>query len=145
MSTEKAMLEMAKAGLKQATGITDEDFEKYVQQYHNLKMLSRPEIFKYKLVAEVIESKYCGAGLRPGHKLVMRALPAVIVLEESDCPLCVRAIGPIASLVNGFWDRIIEGIDPNAGLWNIAHCADPGIDGGGLGHVKFKVYAQRSE
>ena len=137
------MVEELKQMMKQAIGITDEDFQTLVSAPGAGKMLGRfPELMKYKIIAEVTESKYCFAGLKPGQKYVFSAMPAMLLAEESDCPLCVRALGPIANVMMGFWDRIYEGVDPNQGIWRMAECLDPGIGRGGLGHVIFRVYAQ---
>lgn len=136
--------EEIKQVLKQSLGITDDDFETHVSYPKNLKMWARfPELKKYKIVAEVKESKYCSGGLKVGQKYTFSLIPSALLIEESNCPLCVRAIAPIANLMAGYWDRIMEGVDPNQGIWDIAECLDPGVNAGGLGHVIFKVYAQK--
>lgn len=138
------MVEEMKQMMQQAVGITDEDFQTLISSGAS-KMLERSaELMKYKIVAEVTEAKYCFAGLKPGQKYVFNAMPAMLLPEESDCPLCIRALGPLANLMMGFWDRIIEGVDPNQGMWQMAECLDPGIGRGGLGHVVFRVYAQET-
>ena len=137
--------EMIKQMMKGAIGITDEDFKTHMSYPQNVKMTGRAqELMKHKIIAEVTESKYCMAGLKAGQKYTFNAFPAMLLTQESDCPLCVRAIGPIADLMVGFWDRIIEGVDPNQGMWYMAECLDPGVNRGGLGHVVFKVYAQKT-
>ena len=139
------MVEEMKQMMQQAVGISDEDFQTLISAPGASKMLGRfPELMKYKIVAEVIEAKYCSAGLKPGQKYVFSAMPAMLLPEESDCPLRLRALGPIAPLIMGFWDRIVEGVDPNQGMWQMAECLDPGIGRGGLGHVVFRVYAQET-
>jgi hypothetical protein len=140
------MLEKMKEGLQRSVGMTDEDFEVLVQFPHATKMGPKiHELMQYKIIAEAVTSKYCSAGLKVGQKFTFNAMPAVFLPEESDAPPCVRALGPIADQVKGFWDRIIEGLDPNGGLWQMTECQDPGFDRGGLGHVVFKVYAQKIE
>jgi len=137
--------EEIKQMMKQAIGITDEDFQTHISYPKNLRLSERaPELMKYKIIAEVTESKYCMAGLKPGQKYTFNAFPAMLLTEESDCPLCVRAIGPIADLMVGFWERIVEGVDPNQGMRHMAECLDPGVSRGGLGHVVFKVYARKT-
>ena len=141
MEKEEAIKQM----MKQAFGITDEDFQTHISYPKNLRLAERgPELMKYKIIAEVTESTYCGAGIKLGQKYTFSAFPAMLLAEESDCPLCARAIGPIADLIMGFWDRIVEGVDPNQGMWYMAECLDPGVNRGGLGHVVFKVYAQKT-
>jgi hypothetical protein len=139
---EKQILEEARQGLHKAMGMTSREFEKHVSYPHNRKIvINKDEMHKYLIVAEVIKSKYCGAGLLKGEKLVFRAMPALFMPEQSDCPLCLRAVGPLANLVAGFWDRMIDHRNPNEGMWYLSECLDPGLDKGGFGHVVFKVYA----
>ena len=138
--------EEIKQRMQQFIGITDEDFQTHISYPKNLKLAERGlELRKYKIIAEVKESKYCSAGLKPGQKYTFNTFPAMLLTEESDCPLCIRALGPIANLIEGFWDRIVEGVDPNKGMWHMAECLDPGVARGGLGHVVFKVYALKIE
>lgn len=139
------MTEEMKQMMQQAVGITDEDFETYSSAPGFSKFAEKSaELMKYKIVAEVTEAKYCFAGLKPGQKFVFSAMPAMLLPEESDCPLCVRALGPLADVMMGFWDRILEGVDPNQGMWQTVGCLDPGVGRGGLGHVLFRVYAQET-
>lgn len=138
------MLEQAKRAMQKGVGITEEDFDKHITYPHNRKIIEKREmLLQYRIVAEVTQSKYCSAGLKPGMKLVFQMMPAQLIPAESNCPVCLRAIGPIAPLAAGFWDRLYEGLDPNSGMWYISECMDPGLDKGGLGHVVFKVYAQK--
>lgn len=139
------MYEDARKVLKDNLGVTDEDFTKHITFAHNRKILEHPELLNYKIVAEVTGSKYCSLGLQTGQKFVLQAFPAKILIEESTAPFCLRALGPIAPIVQRFWERICEGIDPNNGMWQTVECLDPGIERGGLGNVKFKVYAQRTD
>jgi len=129
--------------MQQQLGVTDEDFQTLISAPGTRKWFENAAaIRKYKIVAEVVESKYCSARLKPGQKYVLRAAPPMLLPEESDCPLCIKALAPIAPLIMGFWDRILEGVDPNQGMWQMAECLDPGIGRGGVGHVVFRVYAQ---
>jgi hypothetical protein len=102
--------------MKQNIGITNQDFETFISYPKNLKLAElMQELMKYKIIARVTESKYCSAGLKVGQKYTFNAIPAMLLSDESSCPLCVRAMGPIADLIIGFWDRIIEGVDPKPG------------------------------
>ena len=137
------MKEIMKQAMKQAVGITDEDFEKHISNPKNVALgAATPELMKYKIVAEVTASKYCSAGVKVGQKYVFQALPAMLLPEESDCPLCAKAIAPIGDMLQGVWDKIIEGTDVAEG--ETVGCLDPGVDNGGLGHVVFKVYARKT-
>jgi uncharacterized repeat protein (TIGR04076 family) len=134
--------EIIKEMMQQAVGITDEDFETYLSYPKNLAIAEgTPELMKYKIIAEVTESKYCSAGLKTGQKYTFNALPAMLLPEESDCPLCARSIAPIGNILGGIWDKILKGT--NSETKEIVGCLDPGVEKGGLGHVVFKVYAQK--
>jgi hypothetical protein len=42
-------------------------------------------------------------------------------------------------------DRLAEGLDPNGAIFNTAECLDPGLGSGGMGKVRFRVYAEKKE
>ena len=135
----------AAQGLKAAMGLSDAEIEEHISYGFNRRMLARyEEMSGSKIIAEVTEAKYCTAGCKVGQKYVMSGLPAVLLPEESDCPLCVKAIGPVAELVHQLWDRQSEGLDPNDGQAQFASCLDQGIAYGGLGNVKFRVYIEKA-
>lgn len=136
--------EFIKQMMQQAVGITDEDFEKYMSYPKNLGIAkATPELMNYRIIAEVTESKYCSAGVKPGQKYVFQAIPAMLLTEESDCPFCARAIAPVGAILGNVWDKIIEGTNPLEE--ELVGCLDPGVENGGLGHVIFRVYAQKKE
>jgi uncharacterized repeat protein (TIGR04076 family) len=131
-------------GLKQFMGMSDADLEEHIGFRFNRGLLAHyEEMVQAKIIAEVTESTYCSAGCKVGQKFVLQAFPAMLLTEESDCPLCVKAIGPVADLVHQLWDRMSEGLDPNDGQAQFASCLDQGIKYGGLGNVRFKVYVQK--
>lgn len=127
--------------MQQAIGITDEDFQTYMSFPRNMELAkATPEFMKYKIIAEVTDAKYCTAGLKKGQKFTLQSLPAVILSGESDCPLCARAIAPIGSILGEVWEEIAKGGPTST---RVVECLDPGVKEGGLGHVIFKVYAQK--
>ena len=96
---------------------------------------------KYRLVAEVVHSKYCFAGLKPGQKFVVD-LDGKINPEESTAPLCLGALGALGEKSRIMMDRISQDGDiaaPIAGF----RCVDPGLDLGGLGSVDFAVRIEK--
>jgi len=129
---------------KQRIGMNNSDFNKFISGAANRKIILSKEMHEYKIIAEVTESKYCGAGCEVGQKYIFQTVPNMLLVNESNCPLCIKALGPVSELMHGFWDRMIEGLNPNEGMWQYAHCLDKGIEYGGLGHVVFKVYAQKT-
>jgi uncharacterized repeat protein (TIGR04076 family) len=143
---EMQILEDRKATLKKKIGITDEDFETYISFPHNRNLsLRRNEINQYKIIAEVVESKYCNAGLKTGQKYVFSVIPNKLLLEESDAPLCLKALGSLSQSMKIMWDRLIAGIDPNSGSEPFVVCPDIGISHGGIGTIVFKLYAVKKD
>ena len=142
---EERIFEERKKHLKNLIGITDEDFEKYMSFPAHRKMaLRRSEINKYQIIAEVVSAKYCTAGMKVGQKYVFNVIPNKLLIEESSCPLCLKALGPLSEALQIFWDRLIEGVDPNEGSKPFVNCPDQGVEYGGLGSVVFKVYARKN-
>lgn len=138
------MLDNSKRILQQLIGITDEDFNKHISSPNNRKRLERrSEMEKYQIVAEASQANYCSAGVKPGMKMVFNLIPALMIAEKSDCPLCVRAICPIYDVVAKVTGMIREGNIPDRAAGLLAECLDPGLEKGGLGHVSFKVYARK--
>jgi uncharacterized repeat protein (TIGR04076 family) len=137
------MDEVSRQIIKQTIGITDEDLERLAPGIKKL-LTDLPEKMKWKVIAEVTESKYCFAGLKPGDKLVFN-FPMLNVSESTAAP-CAEAIAPLASQIRAMVDRAAEGDDPNTSIYATQQvpCMDVGLEHGGLGRVMFKLYAERA-
>lgn len=134
------MDEATKALMKQAVGITDEDLAKVGPQTEKVAS-NIQRAMQYKLVAEVTSSKYCFAGIKVGDKLVFTPF---LNKEETTCPLCPRALVPVLLSWQTVAERLIEGVDPSdVAFGRVVACLDPGLEHGGLGHVIFRVYAEK--
>ncbi len=131
--------QQVKGLLQQLVGITDEDWKTLKQGSPGVyRFFERIEdIAKKRIVAEVIESKYCAAGLKVGQRLVIEG--GALVPEKSTAPLCMRALGPLTGFVNTILEKIVAGEDPNNRVFQVAECLDPGLEAGGLGKVRFRV------
>ena len=121
---------------KNVLGMSDEDIEKITPEQEQGFKNAIENMGKYQLVAEVVKSKYCAAGLQVGQKMVVTG--ATIDPEATDCPLCVGAIAPLERANAVYMDRCERGGDMTAPLGGFA-CIDPGLDAGGLGSVLFDV------
>ena len=88
-------------------------------------------------------NEIAAAGLKPGQKYVFQALPAMLLVEESDAPPCARALAPLGERLSGIWDKIMERADTSEG--EEVGCLDPGLENGGLGHVTFRVYTEKTD
>lgn len=128
--------------LKTGLGMTDADLNRLGPNIQAV-LAHMPDFGKYKFVAECTESKYCFAGIKAGQKYVFSSAP-LSLLPESNCPTCMRALAPITGILNIMMDRITSGMKPDPELFQVAECLDPGLDRGGLGHVVFRVYAQKA-
>ena len=132
--------------IKAMFGMSDAEIEEHISYAFNRKLMAHAEeMSNARIIAEVTESTNCLAGCQVGKRLVFKCLPAMLLPEESDCALCSKAIAPVAEMVMFFWDRMTEGLDPNDGTAQFAHCLDQGVKYGGLGHVVFKVWVQKGE
>lgn len=101
-----------------------------------MKLFSR-EIAKKSFVVEVVSSHGCTAGMKPGDKLVFKALG---VLDPSkSSPWCANAFGELAGFANMIHDRFVSGLDLNGMIYNHFSCMDAGCKGG-WGQVIMKVY-----
>lgn len=125
--------------VRQAVGITDDDWEIFKTGSPGVyKFFTRiVKIGKSRIIAEVIESKYCAAGLKKGQIIVIQG--GALIPEKSTAPLCMRAIGPLTDFVNNILEKIVAGEDPNDRVFMVAECLDPGLQSGGLGKVRFSV------
>jgi uncharacterized repeat protein (TIGR04076 family) len=125
--------------VKQAVGITDNDWETLKQGSPGVyKFFARiQDVGSHRIVAEVMESRYCAAGLKKGQKFVIEG--GALVPEKSTAPFCMRALGPLTGYVNTILEMIVAGQDPNDRVFQVAECLDPGLEAGGLGKVKFQV------
>jgi uncharacterized repeat protein (TIGR04076 family) len=125
--------------LKQVVNISDEDWETFKTGSSGVyKFFTRlDEVAKVRIIAEVIESKYCAAGLKNGQKFVIEG--GALAPEKCTAPFCMRALGPITGFVNTILEKIVGGEDPNDRVFMVAECLDPGLEAGGLGKVKFQV------
>jgi uncharacterized repeat protein (TIGR04076 family) len=125
--------------LKDVVAITDEDWEVFRRGSPGVyKFFTRiEEVGRHRIIAEVIESRYCAAGLKKGQKFVIEG--GALVPEKSTAPFCMRALAPLTDFVNTILEKIVAGEDPNDRVFQVAECLDPGLEAGGLGKVRFRV------
>ncbi len=127
---------MVEAFAKDMLGMTEEDLAKFTPEKEQDYKNAMENMAKYRLVAEVVKSKYCTAFLQVGQKLVLNGVS--IDQDASDCPLCVGAISPLHTSLSVYLDRCMKNSDVDAPMSGYA-CTDPGMEVGGLGSVLFDV------
>jgi uncharacterized repeat protein (TIGR04076 family) len=129
--------EMLKGFLVGHLGMSDEDLAKITpEQEEELKNVGS-KAGRYRVVAEVVNSEYCSAGLKTGQKYVIDPAQQ-INLGESTAPLCLGALAPLGQRMEVYLDRMGHHENMTATLRGF-RCTDPGFGKGGLGTVEFKV------
>ena len=95
---------------------------------------------KYRLVAEVIDSKGCHSGHIIGQKLIFDNSGNLLAKENPD-RVCSFLMPNLTLLINAFFENMMNGRDPNEVMFNTTGCFDTGPYCGGWGHVVIKMTA----
>ncbi len=99
------------------------------------------EASKYRLIAEVIESKGCHSGHVVGQRLVFDNSGNLLTRENPD-RVCCFLMPNLTVLINAFFENMMNGRDPNEVMFNTTGCYDTGPSCGGWGHVVVKMRAE---
>ena len=99
------------------------------------------EASKYRLVAEVIDSKGCHTGHVIGQKLIFDNSGNLLTKESPD-RVCAFLMPNLTVMLNAFFENMMNGRDPNEVMFNTTGCFDTGPMCGGWGHVVVKVIAE---
>lgn len=99
------------------------------------------EASKYRLVAEVVESKGCNSGHVVGQKLLFDSAGNLLTKENPD-RICAFLMPNLAVLINAFFENLMNGRDPNEVMFNTTGCFDTGPSCGGWGHVVARMTAE---
>jgi hypothetical protein len=125
--------------------LDDEEFKairdtpKYQQLFKNAL-----EASKFKLVAEVMESKGCHSGHVKGQKLFFDSSGNLLTREAPD-RVCAFLMPNLVLIINSFFENLMNGRDPNEVMFNRTGCFDVGHACGGWGHVVLEVRAELRE
>lgn len=96
---------------------------------------------RYSIVAEVIESRHCNAGHRPGQKLVMD-IDGNFINKLCPSRMCIYLISQLAIPVALINERLSEGLNPNRfHFMSRVHCTDSGVEACGYGQVMARISA----
>ena len=98
------------------------------------------EASKYRLIAEVIDSKGCHSGHVVGQKLIFDNSGNLLTKESPD-RVCAFLMPNLTLLINAFFENMMNGRDPNEVMFNTTGCFDTGPQCGGWGHVVIKMGA----
>lgn len=99
------------------------------------------EASKYRLVAEVIESKGCHSGHVVGQRLIFDNSGNLLTRENPD-RVCSFLMPNLTVLINAFFENMMNGRDPNEVIFNTTGCYDTGPGCGGWGHIVVKMGAE---
>jgi|GEM_PF-272739 len=99
------------------------------------------EASRYRLVAEVIESKGCHSGHVVGQKLVFDSSGNLLTKENPD-RICAFLMPNLTVLINAFFENFTNGRNPNEVMFTTTGCFDTGPMCGGWGHVVVKMTAE---
>ncbi len=99
------------------------------------------EASKYRLVAEVIESKGCHSGHVVGQRLIFDNSGNLLTRENPD-RVCSFLMPNLTVLINAFFENMMNGRDPNEVMFNTTGCFDTGPVCGGWGHVVVRMMAE---
>ena len=113
-----------------------ENNPKFQNLFHNAV-----EASKYRLVAEVIESKGCHSGHVVGQRLVFDN-SGNLLTKESPERVCAFLMPNMTVLINAFFENLMNGRDPNEVMFDTSGCFDQGPGCGGWGHVVFRMKAE---
>ncbi len=110
---------------------------KFQRLFGNLAVGSR-----YKLVAEIVESKGCHSGHVKGQKLVFDSSGNLLTAEAPE-RVCAFLMPNLTVMINLFFENILNGRDPNEVMFNRTGCYDVGPACGGWGRVIVEMRAEQ--
>ena len=99
------------------------------------------EASKYRLVAEVIDSRGCHTGHVIGQRLIFDNSGNLLTKESPD-RICSFLMPNLTVLINAFFENMMNGRDPNEVMFNTTGCFDTGPLCGGWGHVVVRMSAE---
>jgi len=94
-----------------------------------------------RIIAEVIEARGCMAGHKVGQKIVMDGNGHLL---RDECPekMCILLLGPLMSVVPIIMQTFKDNTDPNGSIFPMVRCTDVGVENGGWGTVRLKLYTE---
>ena len=99
---------------------------------------------RYRLVAEVVESKGCHSGHEVGQKIIFDSA-GNLMTQQSPKRICAFLMPNLTVLINAFFENLMNGRDPNEVMFNRTGCFDVGPLCGGWGHVQVEMRAELRE
>ena len=128
--------------IRKRLGLEDQDWS-IIQKNPRFQQLfqNAVEAAKYRLVAEVIESRGCHSGHVVGQKLIFDSSGNLVTKENPD-RVCAFLMPNLTVLINAFFENLMNGRNPNEVMFNTTGCFDTGPSCGGWGHVVVRMSAE---
>ena len=104
-----------------------------------------PKTMAYQIVAEVVKSEACFAGVEVGNRLVFDPF---LNPQKSTGNMCPKALLPVLLEINALWEMTMEWAESGKEelpeiVWRNVRCLDPGLEDGGTGGVVYTIYAEK--
>ena len=131
--------------IQKRLGLEDKEFQaikdspKFQRLFDNILTGSR-----YRLVAEIVESKGCHSGHVKGQKLFFDSAGNLLTREAPE-RVCAFLMPNLTVMINAFFENLLNGRDPNEVMFNRTGCYDVGPACGGWGHVIVEMRAEPKE
>lgn len=128
--------------IRRRLALPPEDFEqiaanpKYQRLFANALKAS-----SYQLIAKVVQSEGCHSGHVVGQRLVFDS-SGNLLTRESPERICAFLMPNLTTLINAFFENLMNGRDPNEVMFNRTGCFDVGPACGGWGHVVVEMRAE---
>ncbi len=100
------------------------------------------EAMKYWIKADPVCSDHCSGCHNEGRPFYFNALGLLI---KHKCPsfVCIHGLSQISPLIYTYYDKLLEGKDPNDMVFKHVTCTDIGLEMGGLGKNFFRVTVEK--
>ncbi|MBW1729402.1 MAG: hypothetical protein JRH08_04020 [Deltaproteobacteria bacterium] len=127
--------------IKRRLALSEDEFQAIEQNAKYQRLFKNAlEASRFKLIAEVVESKGCHSGHKVGQKLVFDSTGNLLTRESPE-RVCAFLMPNLTVLINVFFENLMNGRDPNEVIFNRTGCFDVGVGCGGWGHVVVEMRA----
>jgi uncharacterized repeat protein (TIGR04076 family) len=122
-------------------GYSDAELKAFYEGGHRIRQVERlsKAAALYSIEAEVVQSKHCNSGYKPGDKFIMD-VDGNFVTKLCPRRMCVYLVAQLAIPVAQINERLSEGLEPNDfHFMRYVKCPDAGVDCMGYGEVMLRV------
>lgn len=132
--------------IQQHLNYDDDEMKIFRANPRNEDVLSKTALMLNKtVVAEVIESRGCDSGHKPGDKFYFDGRGVSLLAKLGPSRVCIFALHSVALAMPALAELIYAGVDPNKMRFNRFGCVDVGVRCGGWGHIVMEVKVEDRE